>query len=136
MRLDQYLAINHYFESRNQAAAAIKKGYFAVNGKVTTRPSCQVPEGAQVVQVKNAPQYVARSAHKLLHGFACFKPDWAGKIVADFGASTGGFCQVLLEHGVGKIYARYRNSAAASADQQGYTGFEYGACECPLSDRR
>ena len=105
MRLDQYLAINHYFESRNQAAAAIKKGYFAVNGKVTTRPSCEVPEGAQVVQVKNAPQYVARSAHKLLHGFACFKPDWAGKIVADFGASTGGFCQVLLEHGVGKIYA-------------------------------
>lgn len=52
MRLDQYLAINHYFESRNQAAAAIKKGYFAVNGKVTTRPSCEVPEGAQVVQVK------------------------------------------------------------------------------------
>lgn len=105
MRLDQYLVAQNYFESRNKASQAIKNDEFSVDGKIINKPSFNVENNSVVVRVKESIIYVARSAQKLLHGFKVFSPDWSGKVVADFGASTGGFCQVLLEHGVSKVYA-------------------------------
>lgn len=105
MRLDQYLVQNHYFESRNKAAAAVKEGTFAVNGKQITKPAFEVPEKAEITALRNEKLYVARSAHKLLQAYRLFRPEWQGKVAADLGASTGGFCQVLLENGLSKIYA-------------------------------
>lgn len=105
MRLDQYLTINGYFESRNKAASSVKEGNFTVNGKVVLKPSFPVSDGDVVEQQRSEPVYVARSARKLVHAFSVFGLAWNGKIAADFGASTGGFCQVLLENGVKKIYA-------------------------------
>lgn len=105
MRLDQYLVSEGFFESRNKAAQAIKNQEFSVNGKIAEKPSLIVEDDANVARVKSSALYVARSAQKLLHGICVFMPNWKGKVVADFGASTGGFCQVLLEHGAAKIYA-------------------------------
>lgn len=105
MRLDQYLVQNGYFESRNKAALSVKDGCFTVGGKVVFKPSYNVSETDVVTAIKTKPIYVARSAHKLLRAFQCFSLSWEGKTVADLGASTGGFCQVLLEKGVRKIYA-------------------------------
>ena len=105
MRLDVYLVSKNFFESRNKATAAIKDGQFQVNGKVITKPSFDVAETDVLSVYKKKTTYVARSAHKLLTAFKTFQFDWNDKTVVDLGASTGGFCQVLLENGVQKIYA-------------------------------
>lgn len=105
MRFDLYLVENGYFESRNKAAAAIKEGRFAVDEKIILKPSFDVSDDTNVTVLRNKKVYVARSAQKLLRAYEVFDPQWAGFTVADLGASTGGFCQVLLEKGVKKIYA-------------------------------
>ncbi len=105
MRLDQYLVKNQYYESRNKAAAAVKSGCFAVNGKKVLKPAYEITEQDQVIALQKGKTYVARSAYKLLRAYQVFDLAWEGKTVADLGASTGGFCQVLLENGVRRIYA-------------------------------
>lgn len=105
MRLDLFLTQKQYFDSRNKAAAAVKEGCFTVNGKVVLKPAFEVSEEDTVLSVVNRTDYVARSAHKLLQAFRCFDLRWDDAVVADLGASTGGFCQVLLEKNVRKIYA-------------------------------
>ncbi len=105
MRLDQYLVEHHFFESRNKAASAVKEGHFTVDGKKTTKPAFDVSEKAVVVAIQNKKVYVARSAWKLIRAYEIFQLKWQDKTVADLGASTGGFCQVLLENDVKKIYA-------------------------------
>lgn len=105
MRLDVYLVENHYFESRNKAASSVKSGNFTVNGTQVFKPAYEVSVKDTVAVLRNEPVYVARSAHKLVHAFKVFDLDWKNKTAADLGASTGGFCQVLLENGIRKIYA-------------------------------
>jgi len=105
MRFDLFLTQNGFFESRNKAAAAIKDGMFAVNNKPILKPSFEISERDTVTKIKKNTIYVARSAHKLLRAFKEFDLNWTEKIAADLGASTGGFCQVMLENNVSKIYA-------------------------------
>lgn len=105
MRLDVYLVEHQYFESRNKAANAVKEGNFTVNKKQVFKPSFEVSYGDNVCAIKKEKVYVARSAHKLLNAYRQFSLNWRGKVIADLGASTGGFCQVLLENEVRKIYA-------------------------------
>ncbi len=105
MRLDQYLVSKGYFESRNKASTAVKSGYFAVNGKKIIKPAYEITENDAITALKEEKTYVARSAHKLLKAYDVFDLAWEGKTAADFGASTGGFCQVMLERGIRKVYA-------------------------------
>lgn len=105
MRLDQFLVLNGYFESRNKASAAVKEGCFAVDGKRIFKPSFDVGETCSVTLLSSRKTYVARSAHKLLRAYEVFQPKWENLVAADLGASTGGFCQVLLENNIQKIYA-------------------------------
>lgn len=105
MRFDQYLVSTGIFESRNKASAAVKEGSFTVNGKIVTKPAHEINEGDRILSVSERITYVARSAHKLLRAFDRFDLRWEDKVIADFGASTGGFCQVLLANDVKKIFA-------------------------------
>ena len=105
MRFDLYLTQYGYFESRNKAAAAIKNGLFSVNNKPINKPSFEISEGDIVTTLRNEKTYVARSAHKLLQAFDVFHLDWKNKVAVDLGASTGGFCQVMLENNISKIFA-------------------------------
>ncbi len=119
MRLDQYLVTHEYFDSRNKAANSVKSGHFTVNGKRVIKPSYEVSEKDLIEKLVNEKVYVARSAHKLLKAYASFDLSWSGKIVADLGASTGGFCQVLLENDVKKIYAVDIGTAQLHQDIKG-----------------
>lgn len=105
MRLDQYLVSKGYFDSRNKAANSVKLGHFTVNKKLVTKPSFTIDDGDVVERKIEEKIYVARSAHKLLKAIQAFQLNCSEKTVADLGASTGGFCQVLLENGVERIYA-------------------------------
>lgn len=105
MRFDVYLVSTGQFESRNKAAAAIKDGRYKVNDKIVTKPSYDINDTDLVTLFKQKTIYVARSAQKLLTAFDVFQLEWKQKTIVDLGASTGGFCQVLLEKDVKKIHA-------------------------------
>lgn len=50
-------------------------------------------------------QYVSRGALKLRDALGKWLPDLTGKIVADIGASTGGFTDLMLQCGSSRVYA-------------------------------
>jgi 23S rRNA (cytidine1920-2'-O)/16S rRNA (cytidine1409-2'-O)-methyltransferase len=49
--------------------------------------------------------FVSRAGEKLYLALKSFKLDILGKTVADFGSSTGGFVDCLLQNGASKVYA-------------------------------
>lgn len=104
MRIDQYLYKNGHAISRNKASELVKSGAVFVNGRNIIKPSHAMFEG-DVVLVREANQYVARSAKKLLYAVECFKLNVEGLVVIDVGSSTGGFTEVLLRQGVQHVYA-------------------------------
>ncbi len=61
--------------------------------------------GAHIEVSDPAQGYVSRAALKLEHALVRFSMEVAGKTAIDLGASTGGFTQVLLEHGAAHVYA-------------------------------
>ncbi len=101
MRLDKYLVEEGYFESRNRALEAIKAGQVSVNGK-QAKPSTKVDETV-TVEVADAKFYVSRAARKLEAFLQMHPVVLEGKSALDIGSSTGGFAQILLEHGVAKL---------------------------------
>jgi 23S rRNA (cytidine1920-2'-O)/16S rRNA (cytidine1409-2'-O)-methyltransferase len=50
-------------------------------------------------------QFVSRAGEKLEFALDQFKIDVKGKVATDFGSSTGGFVDVLLQKGAAKVYA-------------------------------
>ena len=105
MRLDLFLTKNGFSESRNKAAALINDGSVIVNGKRITKTSFNVQDSDIVEIISNQKMYVARSAAKLLTAIDKFGLSFKDKTVVDLGASTGGFCEVMLENGAKRIYA-------------------------------
>ena len=49
--------------------------------------------------------YVSRGGIKLEHGLRGFDVSLSGKVAVDIGASTGGFTDCLLQHGIEKVFA-------------------------------
>ena len=101
MRLDTYLVERGYFESRNRAAEAIKSGSVTLNGR-RAKPSAAV-QNTDTIDVQTAKYYVSRAARKLEGFFAEHPVPVAGKRCLDIGSSTGGFTQILLEHGAASV---------------------------------
>jgi 23S rRNA (cytidine1920-2'-O)/16S rRNA (cytidine1409-2'-O)-methyltransferase len=104
MRLDQKVFLLNYATSKSQAQHLIKAGKVLVNDQVVTRPGKIISE-AHKITILQKQEYVSRGAYKLLHALIYWKISVKEKICADIGASTGGFTQVLLEHGAKKVYA-------------------------------
>ncbi|RUM71708.1 MAG: TlyA family RNA methyltransferase [Sulfurovum sp.] len=98
MRLDKYLVVEGYFESRNRAHEAIKAGQVLVDGK-KAKPSMKIDENT-VVEVADAKFYVSRAARKLENFLAEYPMNFKGKRALDIGSSTGGFAQIVLENDV------------------------------------
>lgn len=49
--------------------------------------------------------YVSRAGEKLQHALTAFNISAENKICADFGSSTGGFVDCLLQNGASKVYS-------------------------------
>ena len=101
MRLDKYLVETGHFESRNRAIEAIKSGRVTVNGH-PSKPSASIAQTDTVV-VEEARYYVSRAARKLEGYLEQYPIELRGKYALDVGSSTGGFTQILLEHGVAGV---------------------------------
>lgn len=103
-RLDKLMPELGLTETRAKAQALIMAGNVRVNGQVITKAGSMFSREA-VITVEGVSQWASRGAHKLLRVFEVFPVDVAGKVCADFGASTGGFTDVLLSRGAAKVYA-------------------------------
>ncbi|WP_028328511.1 TlyA family RNA methyltransferase [Brachyspira alvinipulli] len=104
MRLDEYVHINGYTESRSKAQDIILAGCVFVNGvKVTSK--AQKIKDTDIIEVVLNRKYVSRAGDKLDKAFSSFNISVENKICLDIGASTGGFTDCLLQHGAKKVYA-------------------------------
>ncbi len=57
------------------------------------------------LEVRTPRRWVSRGGDKLAHALEVFGIDPAGRVALDVGASTGGFTDVLLQHGARRVYA-------------------------------
>ncbi len=105
MRLDIYLVKAGLSPSRTRALDMIKSGLVCVDGRTVTRAAFSVDDGDCVTVMKSEKEYVSRAAHKLLCAKERFGISFEGLFAIDLGASSGGFCQVMLEDGVREICA-------------------------------
>ena len=103
-RLDKLLPELGLAETRNRAQALIMAGKVRVNGQVITKSRAMFGHEA-VITLDEVPRWAGRGALKLLRAFEVFGLDVKGRTCADFGASTGGFTDVMLAHGAAKVYA-------------------------------
>ena len=104
-RLDQLLFELGYTESRERAKTTIMCGNVFVNGQRVDKPGTAVDAEAKIEVRGEALPFVSRGGFKLDKALKVFPVDPAGKICLDCGASTGGFTDVLLQHGARKVYA-------------------------------
>ena len=92
-------------ETRERAHALILAGSVRVDGLAATRPAQSVSEEASLDVASRGLEYVSRGALKLARALDAWGIDPTGKVALDVGASTGGFTQLLLEHGAKRVYA-------------------------------
>lgn len=101
-RADKVLVEAKLTSTRSQAALLIDEGVVFYQNKLVEKASQQVTiEG---LEVRKDVQYVSRGAHKIEGALARFQVDPKGLIVADVGASTGGFTDYVLRSGATKVY--------------------------------
>ena len=101
MRLDKYLVEKGYFESRNRALDAIKRGKVYVDGEVV-KASFKCND-ENIIDIDEEKFYVSRAAKKLELFLEEYSMELKGKNALDIGSSTGGFVQILLENGVDSV---------------------------------
>lgn len=103
-RLDVLLAERHLAPSREKARRLIMAGEVTVDGQLATKPGSRFSIEADIV-LKAKPQFVSRGGEKLKGALDAFPIDLTGAICADFGASTGGFTDCMLQNGASRVYA-------------------------------
>jgi 23S rRNA (cytidine1920-2'-O)/16S rRNA (cytidine1409-2'-O)-methyltransferase len=91
-------------ESREKAQALIMAGDVLLNGQKATKPSQTISEGA-IVELAAKPRYVSRGGLKLEAALNIFAINAEGDVCADFGTSTGGFTDCLLQAGAVRVHA-------------------------------
>lgn len=104
MRLDRAMVDQGICESLDKARAMIMAGDVLVNDQRETSAGRTIREN-DIVSLKEKPRFVSRGGEKMDGALAAFDIDVTGMVAADFGASTGGFTDCLLQRGAEKVYA-------------------------------
>ncbi|MGP1471765.1 MAG: TlyA family RNA methyltransferase [Schwartzia sp. (in: firmicutes)] len=104
-RLDVLLALRRLTESRERAKTTIMAGLVLVDGQKVDKPGTMVKADADIRLLGDAIPYVSRGGLKLSKALDTFGISLTGRIMADIGASTGGFTDCALQHGAAKVYA-------------------------------
>ena len=94
-----------FVTSRERAKTTIMSGLVFVNGQRVDKPGTAIDPDSQIEVHGEALPFVSRGGFKLDKALKVFPVDPAGKRCIDCGASTGGFTDVLLQHGAEKVYA-------------------------------
>ncbi|WP_346007232.1 TlyA family RNA methyltransferase [Janibacter terrae] len=104
-RLDVALVERGLARSRTRARELVVAGDVRVDDATVTKTSLQVGPDARLTVVSDGDHWVGRAAGKLLGALTAFTPQVRGQRCLDIGACTGGFTQVLLEHGAEHVIA-------------------------------
>jgi len=91
-------------ESWAKAQGLLMAGGVMVDGETVTKAGTLVAEGA-AIEITEPPLFVSRGGLKLDYALDHFRLNVSSKVVADVGASTGGFTDCLLKRGASRVYA-------------------------------
>lgn len=104
-RADILLVSRGLVESRARAQAIILAGKVFTGERRVDKAGQRLPVDAPLeVRGRDHP-YVSRGGVKLAGALDAFGLDPRGLVAADFGASTGGFTDCLLQRGAARVYA-------------------------------
>ncbi len=108
-RLDVILTELGFFETRAKAQANILAGNVKLKDKILAKAGEMYDKDlfardfAPVLEIKALP-YVSRGGLKLKHALKTFNINLKDKICIDIGASSGGFCDCMLQEGAIKVW--------------------------------
>ena len=102
-RIDIVLVKLKYATTRSQARLLVKEGVVYYKGKKVEKPGFLV--SSEEIVVKKEKTFVGRGGDKLEGALEEMKLDLKDQLIADVGASTGGFTDVVLRRGAKKVYA-------------------------------
>jgi 23S rRNA (cytidine1920-2'-O)/16S rRNA (cytidine1409-2'-O)-methyltransferase len=91
--------------TRSQAEALIRAGRVLVDDVPVDKPGTRVRAGSQLRLRGEARRFASRGGEKLAGALADLGIDPAGRRCLDLGASTGGFCDCLLQAGASEVVA-------------------------------
>jgi len=123
MRADVFLTQNGLAKSRTKAAALIAEGKVLCGDRLLRKASEELTDAEiPLIKVLSQERFVSRGGEKLDAALRVFSVDVKGFVVADIGASTGGFTDCLLQRGASFVYAVDAGSgqldATLSADKR------------------
>lgn len=104
-QLDIFLVEKNISPSREKAKREILSGWVKVNGETIRQPSRIINEDDTVRVERPGGIFVSRGGEKLNRALDFFTISVEDKIIADLGASTGGFTDCLLRRGAKLVYA-------------------------------
>ena len=105
MRLDLYLLKKFSLRSRTYAENLVLRGFVKVKGRTVTKPSCDVAEDEEGVEILSDEGYASQGAYKLAEAKRVFGFSAEGADCADIGCSNGGFTDLLLRDGAKSVLA-------------------------------
>ena len=104
-RLDILLVQRGLFESREKAKAAIMAGLIFSGSQRLDKAGTKVLVDTHLEVKGNTLPYVSRGGLKLEKAIELYPIDLTNAVMVDIGASTGGFTDCALQHGVAKVFA-------------------------------
>jgi len=104
-RLDVILVEKNFAASRERANSLILAGKVRVNSRMSGKAGEKIDENAIIEVFASDLRYVSRGGLKLEKALSEFAIVLTDKIVADIGASTGGFTDCALQNGARRVYA-------------------------------
>lgn len=108
-RLDLILYELGFFETKSKAQANILAGNVKLDTTVLNKAGELFDEEKfrnellEKIHISSLP-YVSRGGLKLAHAIKNFNINLKGRICIDIGASTGGFCDCMLQSGASEVY--------------------------------
>ncbi|HWR39406.1 MAG TPA: TlyA family RNA methyltransferase [Patescibacteria group bacterium] len=104
-RLDVLLVSRGLVATRERAKAYIMAGLVLANDQKIDKAGTLVPVTAELRVIGDHIGYVSRGGLKLAKALKTFSISLQEKVVADIGASTGGFTDCALQNGASRVYA-------------------------------
>jgi len=104
-RVDQLLVTRGLAETRTRARALIMAGKVHAGTRRVAKAGEELAADAELTVKGRDHPWVSRGGVKLAAALETFGLDPSGCVAADLGASTGGFTDVLLQHGAARVHA-------------------------------
>jgi 23S rRNA (cytidine1920-2'-O)/16S rRNA (cytidine1409-2'-O)-methyltransferase len=104
-RADKLLVDRRLVSSRTRARALIEAGKVTIDGVIVTRPSDLLDVDSNLTISELDHPFVSRGGLKLDGALTDLAVDVRDLVIADIGASTGGFTDCVLRRGAARVYA-------------------------------